>query len=332
VHLTHEQFKWLVCAVTIALPAGTWLWHERRKRKDAAPASIVILLQNPRDLKVQLLADLLSKVTGRSVRAIEMGDKRTREDDNKPAGDMVAGASPHFIAQVGGTAFAIHNLPVPYMDDPVHASETVPELGLRKAMKDHKAWLSMDILNPKAATPEAYRVVARVLANLIDADCLALYHPPTNQLVPCSIDETAAKLKAPDPINATFHEITQIPVIPIDDDPRLRDAEAEAKRRFSEFETAFRRRNGTGFAIKTQVTSHGKSEHIWVEVDSISAGKIEGRLGNDPVDLGDFKIGSKVEIETSRVEDWVFMRSGAPVGLLTVPVIQQIERERSGTK
>lgn len=321
--------EWLVCAATIAAVAGMWFWRKRRERKDDAPASIVLLLERPKALNVGILADLLSKVTGRSVRAIEVGDDRDAKDDHQPVGDMVMGASPHFIAQVGGTTFAVHNLPVPYMPDPAHASESFPELRLRKAIRDHKAWLSMDIVPHEAAAPERYRIVARVLGNLVGTDCLALYHPPLNQFVPCSMDETVAKLKADEPITAVFREITEVPVIPIDDDPRLKAAEAEAKRRFSEFETAFENKDGTGFAIKTLITSHGNSEHIWVDVERISAGKIEGRLGNEPVDLGDLKIGSKVEVETDQVEDWAFLQRGEPVGMFTVPVFQQILQERS---
>jgi hypothetical protein len=147
--------KWLIYGAVIVAAAGVWLWRERQKPKDDEPASIVILLRNPKTLDVQILAGLLSKVTGRSVRAVEVGKSGTPDHDNKPAGEMVAGASPHFIAQVGGTAFVIHNLSQPYMDDPVQASETFQELRLRKAIREH-------------------------LANLIDSDCLAPL-PPTPQ-------------------------------------------------------------------------------------------------------------------------------------------------------
>jgi uncharacterized protein YegJ (DUF2314 family) len=319
--------KWLICAVIIAtVVAGVWLRRARRKRKGDPPASIVVFLQRPKPLNVQILAQVLSEVTGRNVRAIALDDNPN--DNNRPAGDMVAGASPHFIAYASGTAFAIHNLSSPYVEDQAHASESIPELRLRKAIREHTAWLSMDIVHAQAATPEAYRVAARVLAKLIDADCLALYHPPSNRFAPCKPDETKAKLNSDDPIKAVFRELTEVPVIPIDDDPRLKSAEAEARGRFTEFAAAFQKRDGDRFAVKASITANGNTEHIWVEVDRISMGRIEGRLGNDPVDLGDLEIGSEVEIETGEVEDWVFMRNGGPVGLFTVPVIQRIEQER----
>ncbi len=326
------SLKWLICGVLLAIAVGTWFWGERRKRKEDAPLSIVLLLQQPKSLDVRVLAEVLSKETGRSVRPIDVAAETKEEDDGRPVGDMVAGASPHFIAQVGGTAFAIHNISEPYVSDPVSASEALPELRLRKAVRDHKAWLSMDIVHPQAATADAYRVIAKVLAHFIDSDCLALYYPPDGQFAPCIADQTIEKLKSDDPVKAVFREVTEVPVIPIDDDPRLKAAEDEARRRFSEFASAFDKKDGTGFAIKARITKGGNSEHIWVEVDRISDGKVEGRLGNDPVDLGDLKIGSRVEVQTGEVEDWVFLRNQSPVGMFTVPVIQQIERERSGKK
>lgn len=327
------SLKWWICAALLAIAVGMWFWRERRKRKEDAPQSIVLLLQQPQSLDVHLLAEVLSKETGRSVRPVDVAaDSKEDDDGGRPVGDMVAGASPHFIAQVAGTAFAIHNISAPYVNDPISASEALPELRLRKAVRDHKAWLSMDIVHPQAATTEAYRVVAKLLAHFIDSDCLALYYPPLGQFAPCVPDQTIEKLKSDDPVKAVFREITEVPVIPIDDDPRLRAAEDEARRRFSEFASAFDKKDGTGFSIKTRITSHGNSEHIWVEVDRISDGKIEGRLGNDPVDLGDLKIGSKVEVEISQLKDWVFLRNQAPVGLFTVPVIQQMEHERSAKK
>jgi uncharacterized protein YegJ (DUF2314 family) len=320
----------MICAALLAIAVGIWFWRRRQKRLDEPPPdSIVLLLKQPKRIEVRQLADLFGSVSGRSVSALVHGTGKQEIDDTRPAGDVVAGASPHFIAKVEGTWFTIHNVPTPYMDDPAQASESFREARLRNAIRDHHAWLSVEIIQPKAATPEAYRVLARVLAHFIDADCLALYSPPLNRFAPCIGDKTVAKLQSDDPVKSIFREVDEVPVIPVDDDdPRLKSAEAEARRRFSEFETAFERKDGTRFAIKTKITSHGNSEHIWVEVARITGSQIEGRLGNDPVDLADLKLGSKVEVERSQVEDWAFLRNGSPVGLFTVAVIQQIEQDR----
>jgi hypothetical protein len=68
--------KWLLCAIVIVVVAGFWLWRKNRMRASAEeePASIVVLLQKPRPLNVQVLAQLLSQASGRSVRAIGTDD------------------------------------------------------------------------------------------------------------------------------------------------------------------------------------------------------------------------------------------------------------------
>ncbi len=218
------------------------------------------------------------------------------------------------------------------MKDPLRVSDSVPDLRIRKAIGDHTAWLSMDIVHAPAATNEAYRITARVLARLIGPDCVALYHPPLNRFVPCKAEETAEKLRSGDPVRAVFRDVGEAPVVPIEDDPRLKAAEAEARRRFSEFEIAFTKKLGSGFAVKALVSAPHNAEHIWIDVDSIAQGVIEGRLANAPVDLGDLKVGSQVKVDRASVEDWVFLQAGTPVGMFTVPVIQQINQERTKHK
>lgn len=210
--------------------------------------------------------------------------------------------------------------------------DEIGELRLRKAVKDHKAWLSMDILRPAKGDAEAYRLVGRFLAESCDDDCLALYHPESNRMVACSAGETVERLRSEDPVKALFEQLVDVPVVPIDDDPRLKAAEAEARRRFPEFATALETDTGKRFSVKARISRQGKAEHIWIEVGRMADGKITGRLGNEPVELTGLRLGSEVEIETGEVEDWVFERDGKPVGMFTVPVIQQILEERSRKK
>ena len=321
----------LICTAVFAVIIGVWFWRQRRKRVRGAPSdSIVLLLKEPKQIDIGQLAEFFGRAAGKSVTPLVSMRQARGTDSSGPAGDVVAGASPHFIAKVSGAWYAVHNLSSPYLVDPVRASKLVREMRLSKAIRDNRAWLSVDIIHPQAATPEAYRVVARVLAHFVDSDCLALYSPTLNRFVPYQEDETAAKLQSDDPVNAIFHQGGQVPVVALDDDPRLKSAEEEARRRFSEFETAFEKKDGTKFAIKARISSDGNSEHIWIEVDQITESNIRGRLGNDPVDLAGLKMGSRVEVERGQVEDWAFLRSGAPVGLFTVAAIQQIEKERYG--
>ncbi|MBL8220869.1 MAG: DUF2314 domain-containing protein [Bryobacterales bacterium] len=317
------SWEHLLLAGLIMIPA-VWIWKWRARRNNVPPAGIVLFLRRPKPLNAQILAHLLSQVTGRTISA---GSPDELAHPSQPA-DIVLGQTPHFVAFAGDTVFAIHNLSVPYMDDPEAASHSVQEMRTGKAIREHQAWLSMDVISPKPPTAEAYRTVARLLARLIDEDCLLLYHPPVGRFIACVPDDILPILTGDNPLDL-FQSLSTAPVIPADDDPRLKAAEAEARRRFSEFEHAFHSGDGTMFTIKTLIVSGDAGEHIWVDVDRIVDGRIEGRLGNDPVNLDDLRLGSKVNVEISSVEDWVFLRNGEPVGAFTPRILQQIERERS---
>jgi len=121
-------------------------------------------------------------------------------------------------------------------------------------------------------------------------------------------------------------------VMPIDDDPRMKAAEANARTQFGKFEAAFHKQDGEDFSIKAAISGGGNTEHIWVAVEKIGDEQIEGALANDPIDLGGLKLGSKVTVKRQQVEDWVFSRGGNPVGSFTLPVIQAIHEERARKK
>jgi uncharacterized protein YegJ (DUF2314 family) len=289
------------------------------------PESIVLLLRQAKRLDVHLLSEVLQHVTGWPFRTIDGDTPSDQKNRNEPAGSFwVAGGSPHFIIQANGVTYLVHNASSPYCDTAEEAAEEVQELRLRRAIRDHRAWLSMDVLHPEQANSETYRIIVGVLARFSDSDCLAVYHPPSNRFT-FSLRGKGAAQQAPDPVGALFEMEDNVPVLPIDDDPRLEAAEQEARRRSPEFEKAFRAKAGLHFAVKTSLSGNGNREHLWVTVQDIEEGKIKGTVGNDPVDLGDWKFGSPVEVAISDIEDWLFVRKRferkpVPVGGFTLPV------------
>ncbi len=296
--------------------------------------SIVLFLSAPKELDAKRLAEVLSDVIGRPVPAIDPDTPSPNTERNKPVGPAyVAAALPnHFFVCVDEVAYFVHNVAAPYMEDPKQAGAKIHEMRIRKAILDHKAWLSMDVLNSEQASPDAYRIILGVLARLSDPGCLAVYHPATNRFAFSLSDKEAAR-GAPDPIAALFEMEKMLPVTAVGEDRRLKAAEDEARRRFPEFELAFRTKAGGSFSVKTLLSGNGNSEHIWVMVQDIAGGRIKGTLGNDPVGLGDWKFGVPVEIAVSDVEDWVFverrfLRKPRTVGCFTLPVLAEIERER----
>ena len=63
----------------------------------------------------------------------------------------------------------------------------------------------MDILDSGGATAAAYRTLGRVLAEIVDADCVAIYQPKMSLYTAGEPAEMQAHLCADDPLVAVFH-------------------------------------------------------------------------------------------------------------------------------
>ena len=127
-------------------------------------------------------------------------------------------------------------------------------------------------------------------------------------------------------------EVSGAAVLTVAQDPRLQSAEAEARGRFPEFVAAFHDGAGSDFAVKAQLVANGGREHIWVKVKELRGNTIAGTLGNNPTNPGELKLGSRVEVDLTQVEDWIFSRNGIRQGLFTKPVLLQMEKERAAKK
>jgi uncharacterized protein YegJ (DUF2314 family) len=64
-------------------------------------------------------------------------------------------------------------------------------------------------------------------------------------------------------------------------------------------------------------------------VKATEGDQIFGELGNDPVNLGALKLGSKVVVKLSDLNDWVYVdRQGNMQGCFTLAVLQNAARKR----
>ena len=314
---------WIALAVAAVI---CWLLIRRIKtglskiqKRSSDPQAIVLLLEAPRPLSTSQVSEHFSRVTGRSFEETSLDEAR---GDANRAKDFIVTAPPSFLVNSRGTVFLINNVPKPYFNDAGKIAEATNELRLKQVITRHTAWLSVEILHPEAVSHENYRIVGQVTADLIGRDCLALFHPPANKLIPCNLDEVPEQLRSDDPIASVFGSVPYIPVVVTGDNPRLREAEDEARKRLPEFEAAFKSNSGSRFSVKVRLAVDDKSEHIWINVSEISSASLCGELGNHPVDLPGLHLGSKVEIDRSQVEDWVYRNTaGEPVGMFTVAIL-----------
>jgi uncharacterized protein YegJ (DUF2314 family) len=227
--------------------------------------------------------------------------------------------------------FIVHNHDRPYFDEPEAAAQATVELRARHAIEQNRAWMAVDVMLPEdesQQTQSYYASVGRLIAELAGPDTLAIFHPDTGRLNPWD-DELLQKLRGPKPLE-DFDEVTNVPVIEVDDeDPRMVAAVAEARRRWPEFVEAFRAKAGENFGVKAPLAVDDHREFIWIEVVGLEPDYVHGNLGNEPVALGELKLGDRVEVPVKDVTDWAYIRNGEPVGLFSVKVLDAVAKEQS---
>lgn len=286
--------------------------------------SIVLLLRQHKAMDATILAHVVQAAWG--------GDY-TSGDEAKQDG-FVVGDAPVFILKSKPGLFLVHNHPSPYWEDVTEVAAQLAELRMRKAILDHAAWLSVDLLAPEDTSlpPETYYpAIIRLIYELADDTVVAVLRPETGQ-VNLWTDDVLEALLMPSGEDRFSGVQSEVPVLPVEDDDEAMNAAIDtARRRWAEFVQAFRARGEKDmFSIKAPVTAGGNTEHIWVEVKGISSGVVFGILGNEPVALQGLALGSPVEIPEAEISDWCYVRKdGEPVGLFSLPVIQAAQQRRS---
>jgi uncharacterized protein YegJ (DUF2314 family) len=293
------------------------IWLRRRSRRRSM-ISIVMFLKEPRALDATLLS---AKVEA------AWGVKFDRE--NPEPEEFVVGDPPAFVVKTREGMFLVNTFPVPYVDDPAKEAAEIKELRLHKAFAEHRAWLSVDLIGQDApiGIPGAYKRIGKLIAELMDEDCLMFYCPQTGRMnVPT--EEVVAGLKGDDPLGAVT-AFDQPPVTGISgDDPRMVAAVEEARRRWPEFVEAFRTgREEQMFSVKAPFTDGENTEFMWVHVTAIEGETIRGKLGNEPVGVKGIKLDDEVTVALKDLNDWMYLVDEKPQGGFTIKVLQQAAGE-----
>jgi uncharacterized protein YegJ (DUF2314 family) len=283
--------------------------------------ALVWLRRTPRDLAAADLADLAADALGEPYTS---GDPEATDY-------FITGCAPSFLLKRGGQTYLVHTFPRPYMDDPGAVAARAGDRQLKRAIANHEAWLSVDLLGdvPSGELEEVYRVIGRLMAALADNDCVALYCPEADRL---SAPDAGlmAKLRGEWPPDLFEQPFFPSPGVP-DTDPRMRAAVTEARRRWPEFVADFEgRQPGQSFAVKAKVMEpDGPSEYVWLAVTALEGDGIYGILDNEPVLLRHRHRGDRARVLVSSLQDWLCFDGAKGAGGFTIAVLQQILREQS---
>jgi uncharacterized protein YegJ (DUF2314 family) len=279
-------------------------------RREEPAVALVLLLRRPRDLDAGEIARASTSAFGLGVTA--------GESSTSPC---VVGEAPHFLVQLPDRLLAVHNVALPYFDNPVAVAANLGELRLREAVASHQAWLSVECLHADAAFGDPYVTAARLSAALIDADCLAVCVPAQGRIYVC--EETVPdKLRRPAPL-AALEQGGLAPVIGVAaDDPRLLAAVREARRRWPEFVAAFEQRDqGQLFSVKVPVREGKQTEYMWLSVSALENEMIYGRLDNEPVSMKRLHAGDRLRVPVRDLNDWLYTRGDTLAGGFTIDVL-----------
>ncbi|HEY9773877.1 MAG TPA: DUF2314 domain-containing protein [Planktothrix sp.] len=114
-----------------------------------------------------------------------------------------------------------------------------------------------------------------------------------------------------------------------EDDAALQIAARNARSDWKKFTDAFAHRKANEqFFVKSPFTQDGKTEHMWVSVQTINGDNIVGTLQNDPVEVRKMKNGQRVLCSVSEIEDWMFVNHGKINGLYSkIPMQSQPQKK-----
>ncbi len=268
--------------------------------------SVVLQFRQPMLLPEEALHAAVTRAWGRD----------TREDLN----EHIVNRPPICFVKFDGMMLALSNAKRPYCPPELldEALSEFPEMRQKKVVKEHRAFLAIDLQYPKAPRKseknDCYRRMCRFAAEFVDANCMGVYLPETRHMRPYDEDVVKA-LRSERPLQE-LENWGNPPMSPIEnDDPRLLAAVAEARLRWPEFLLAFQRRNpNQTFSVKAAFTDGEQTEWMWVVVSSIHDGMLDGNLGNAPVDIRNVHEGDRVTVRTSEIGDWVYQDGTKLIG------------------
>jgi uncharacterized protein YegJ (DUF2314 family) len=338
------RWQWLPAVVLAVIiwdiwqlfsPARLSADRSRSEAPDRPLISLVLLLRRPRHLDASTLARYCETAWGGRFEVVTEPQSNdtapgSAETPKDGTGQFVTGKPPLLIAAAARRLHLVHCSNRPYFEDPSAISDKAGEARLRKVLEENRGWLAVDLVQREEETvlpEEHYPRLARLVAELAGPDCQAIYQPSGCRFNHWD-DALETKLRQGD-VTGVFTELGPTPVVEVgEEDPRMAEASNQARTRWNEFVEAFNSGNAQHCAVKAPVTVGSRTEFIWITVDSIKDGLISGRLGNEPIDLGDLKLDSKVTVDTAVVADWVFFQDEQPTGLFSLKALSEIQQER----
>ncbi len=317
--------RWIIAGLAIAVFVAAIVFFIRQRRRKKHRMLAIVGLRSERAM---IDPAILATVAGKAWNA-DLGDGSSEGRDG-----FVVGAGITNMISHDGRMIMVNNFDRPYVENVEEVSDGIGDLRLRNLFAQHAAWFSCDAMGVDGSTTDDevrdwYRRLGRLFCELIDDECLAIFLPDNGRAYPIT-EETLLALQSEDVVTA-LQQALPAPMVGIsDDDPAMVAAVQKARGEWPRFVAAFESSEGSDFAVKAPVTRGDVTEYIWIAVTALEGDRIYGTLANEPAQLGSLKLGSKVAVQLSKLNDWCYLDSaGKPVGAFTVEVLQRAAKRGS---
>lgn len=134
--------------------------------------------------------------------------------------------------------------------------------------------------------------------------------------------------------NSDTAEIENQPTISVEsDDKEMAEAIEKANQTLTDFNAVLSNPKIEVKSLKVKFeTSNGGGEHIWLTDVQYKNGKYSGILDNEPEYITEYKIGDKIEVDNSKISDWMYIKNGKLFGGYTMKLLRsrmtETEREQ----
>lgn len=294
---------WVGLGVAVVLLVGVLLWL-RARRRSQGPLSIVMLRDRPRTLSEAEVrqAYRLSVNQDAEVHRIEVDEHTT--------GFGVSGKE-------GGPPVYVICSHRTYVDDPNDVAGGAEHQDVRRAIREHKAWISVDGVGLEGVRDAeviggAFILLSRIASHFLDDGTTLLYQPASGRIGLAS-PQVGALLAAGDYAQVFAADEPNTPIVRAEPgDKRIAAAMDEAQRRLPEFIDAIKRLGEAGkplvkIRFESSVDGQTGNEYIWCTVVRASPTTFTVTIENPPLDPTLGQKGDKITVTHDRVVDWAFV-------------------------
>lgn len=106
------------------------------------------------------------------------------------------------------------------------------------------------------------------------------------------------------------------------DDQEMSEAIKKANQTLSDFNSALLNPKIEVKSLKVKFETSNGNEHIWLSNIEYKNGKYWGILDNEPEYITEYKIGDKIEVDNSKISDWMYLENGKLFGGYTIKLLR----------